>query len=105
MNEEQLVNTLRASGRVSEEQISRWGDAAELMAALDAIGRDGANAVVKIDGVRSDGAVYTVVVTGPRLGESFFRKDGSELLTLLRGAVNFYIKAGWSERGGDGDIV
>ncbi|MFT3848692.1 MAG: hypothetical protein QM739_08415 [Propionivibrio sp.] len=98
MNTELLVNTLQTSGRVSGEQVSRWTDAAGLMAALDAIGRDGANAVVKIDGARPDGAVYTIVISGAQLGEAFFRKDGSDLLALLRDAIEFYRSVAWTEQ-------
>jgi hypothetical protein len=46
--------------------------------------------VVKIDGGRSDGSVYTVVVSGGRLGEDFFRNDGADLATLLQEAISFY---------------
>lgn len=95
MNNEHLIDTLRTTGRVNDETVSRWSDAAGLMAALDAIGRDGASAVVKIDGGRPDGAVYTVVVSGPKLGESSFRRDGSDLLSLLGEAVEFYRFSVW----------
>lgn len=97
MNSELLVDALRASGRVSEEQFSRWIDAAKLMAVLDAIGREGMNVVVKIDGERSNEAVYTIVISGGRLDRSFFRKDGCDLLTLLQDAIEFYRSVVWSK--------
>jgi hypothetical protein len=97
MNDQALVGALQASGHVTEEQVSRWREAAALMATLEAIGRDGATAVVKVDGGRPD-AVYTVVVSGPRLGEAFFRKDGSDVLALLRDAIEFYKSEVWSRQ-------
>jgi len=67
------------------------------MAALDAIGRDGVSVLVKIDGLRPDAAVYTVAISGPRLGEAFFfRQDGSDLPALLRAGIEFYRVAAWS---------
>jgi hypothetical protein len=95
MNDQDLVGVLKASGHVTEQQVSRWKEAAALMAVLEAIGQDGATAVLKVDGGRPD-AVYTVIVSGPELGESFFRKDGSDVLALLREAVEFYRTAAWS---------
>ena len=89
MNDQALIEELLASGRVSGEKIFHWKEAAALMAALEAIGVDGATAVVKVDGGRPE-AMYTVVLSGSRLGESFFRKDGSDVLALLRDAIEFY---------------
>jgi hypothetical protein len=95
MNDQALVGALQASGHVTEEQVARWKEAALLMATLEAIGRDGTTAVVKVDGGRPD-AVYTVVVSGARLGESFFRKDGNDVLALLREAIEFYKSEVWA---------
>jgi hypothetical protein len=97
MNDQALVGALQASGCVTEENVARWRDAAALMATLDAIGRDGVTAVVKIDGGRPD-AIYTVLVSGAQLGESFFRKDGNDPLALLRDAIDFYKAEVWSKR-------
>jgi hypothetical protein len=97
MSDQSLVEALLTRGHVNEEQISRWTDAAVLMAALDAIGREGAAAVVKVDGGRL-GAAYTVVLSGSRLGESFFRKDGNDILVLLRDAIEFYWSEVWSKQ-------
>ncbi|WP_143696744.1 hypothetical protein [Variovorax sp. YR752] len=97
MNDQELVGALQASGCVTEENVARWREAAALMATLDAIGRDGMTAVVKIDGGRPD-AIYTVLVSGSQLGESFFRKDGNDPLVLLRDAINFYKAEVWSKR-------
>jgi hypothetical protein len=94
--DETLINELRTSGRISERQETLWRDVAPLMAAFDAIGREGVSALVKIDGERPNGAVYTVVITGPRLGEKFFRQDGRDLPILLRAAIEFYRAAAWS---------
>lgn len=95
MNDENLIDDLQSGGHVTEQQVSRWRDAAVLMAVLEAIGRDGASVVVKIDGGRPD-AVYTVVISDPQLGELFFRKDGPDAVVLLREAVEFYRRAAWS---------
>jgi hypothetical protein len=46
MENEALVSELQLSGRVSEEQVSRWREAVALMAALEAITRDGTTAVL-----------------------------------------------------------
>lgn len=95
MHDRELVDELMSTGHVSEQQVSLWRDVADLMAVFDAIGRDGVSAVVKIDGSRIDGAAYTVVVSGPRLGEAFFRQDGNDLSTLLRAAIAFYRDTAW----------
>jgi hypothetical protein len=102
MHDQELVDGLVTSGRVREQQVTLWRDVAGLMAAFDAIGRDGVSAVVKIDGARPDAAVYTVVVSGPRLGEAFFRQDGNDLPALLGAAIDFYRTAVWSP-GSDAD--
>jgi len=91
-----LITALK-SGRIAEEHVSRWTEIAPLMAVLDAIGRDGTSAVVKIDGERPI-AVYTVVVSGKKLGESFFRKDGSDLVALLQDAIEYYEAEVWSKK-------
>lgn len=97
MNDEQLITVLRANACVSDAQVALWSDAANLMAALDAIGRDGAIALVKIDGARLDGNIYTVLISGARLGDESFRKDGSDLPNLLRDAIKFYIAIVWPD--------
>lgn len=89
MPNQALINASQLTG-LADEQVSQWREVAPLMATLEAIGRDGASAVVKIDGGRPD-AIYTVVLSGPRLGESFFRKDGSDVQVLLREAIEFYV--------------
>ena len=96
MNDQELVEGLVIGGRVREQQVTLWRDVAGLMAAFDAIGRDGVSAVVKIDGARPDAAVYTVVISGQQLGETFFRQDGNNLPALLRAAIEFYSAAAWS---------
>lgn len=93
MSEQTSIEKLKQSGRVNANSVSRWREAAELMAILDGAGRDGANVVVKIDGGRPEGSVYTVVISGPIFGESFFRKDGDDLLELLREAIDYYVQA------------
>ena len=93
MSDQKLVDEFVTSGRVAEQEVMLWRDVAGLMAVFDAIGREGVSAMVKIDGGRPDGAVYTVVVSGARFGEAFFRQDGSDLAALLRAAIAFYQEA------------
>jgi hypothetical protein len=97
MNNDQLVDVLQTSGRMSNSHVAFWHNTAGLMAAFDAIGRDGVNAVIKIDGARTDGNVYTIVISGTPLGERFFRKDGSDLASLLRDAIEFYMAIAWPD--------
>jgi hypothetical protein len=96
MKETSVVDDLRKSGRITDEAVARWGRVSGLLAALDAVGRDGANAMVKIDGARPNGEIYTVVVSGGKLGDAFFRKDGADVDALLRDAVSFYREHAWS---------
>jgi hypothetical protein len=91
MDDRSLLEHLRESGCIAATWVEVWRECAELLAALDAIGRQGGNALVKVDGARPDGAFYTVVISGGRLGEAFFRKDGADLPALLREAVSFYV--------------
>lgn len=56
---------------------------------LQSIAKDGASVVVKIDGIRKD-YIYTIVISGGKLGESFFRKDGAEIFFLLQDAIDYY---------------
>lgn len=90
MDKNSVRGELGASECVDEETSARWGKTVALLARLEAIGRDGAHAILKIDGGRADSALYTVVVSGGRLGEAFFRKDGMEVDVLLRDAIEFY---------------
>ncbi len=96
MQDQELIDELVASGHLREQQVALWRDVAGLMAVFDAIGREGVSALVKVDGARPDAAIYTVAVSGPCLGEAFFRRDGSDLPALLRAAIAFYRGAAWS---------
>lgn len=89
MTNQNFDNPSVAGTMMNGESLLRWKDAATLMATLDVIGREGANVVVKIDGGRLH-APYTVVLSGPKLGDSLFRKDGAEVQTLLKEAIEFY---------------
>lgn len=89
MNNSSFFETLQKDGRLEEDDISRWVKMSAMMAALEAIGKDGATVVLKFDGGRPE-SMYTVVVSGASLGDSFFRKDGSQVLSLLQEAVEFY---------------
>lgn len=88
--DESLLATLEKRGLDTEHATASWFDSLPLLAALDAIGRDGACALVKIDGLRTNGKVYTVVLSGGRLGQDFWHSDGPELQALLREAISFY---------------
>lgn len=99
MDDESLVEELERNGRVTAQQVALWRDSAALLSVLDAIGRDGANALIKVDGSRPDGSIYTVVLSGGRLGEAFFRKDGADWSALLREAISFYRAQVWSAHG------
>ena len=98
MNENELFEALSKVGLGSWGEMDSWRDSSRLLSALDAIGRDGGNALVKIDGGRNDGRVYTVVVSGGRLGDEFFRKDGSDLHALVLEAIGFWVAHALSDR-------
>lgn len=98
MDDKSLLSELQKSGRVGTAEVASWSDSAELLPAFDAIGRDGATALIKIDGGRSDDAVYTVVISGGRLGEAFFHRDGANLSVLLLEAISFYREKLWTQK-------
>lgn len=94
MLDDALLSEMRKHGIDHTAYLQAWGEAAELLAAGDALFRaGGSNAIVKIDGGRMGQGqeVYTVVVSGGRLGETFYRKDGTDLRSLLREALSFYL--------------
>ncbi len=101
MEEDDAIKSLLGRGLDVEIQQATWNEAAKLLSALDSIGREGANVVVKIDGGRDDGRVYTLVISGGELGKEFFRQDSAKLNALLREGVVFYARH--TQRGrGDG---
>lgn len=57
---------------------------------IEAIAKDGASVIIKLDGERSEDKFYSVVLSGGKLGEAFFRKDGSELTLLLEELIEYY---------------
>ena len=97
MKDQIPLGSLRVDEHVTNEQVTKWSSAANLMATIEAIALDGAIAVVKVDGARP-AAIFTVVISSPNLGEEFFRKDGTDVLSLLRDAVAFYDAEVWSKR-------
>lgn len=99
MPDELLISDLTKVGVDTGAVVDAWSDSVALLAALDAVGRAGSNTIVKIDGERSGPDVYTVVVSGGRLGEKFFRRDGSDLRSLLREALSFYARHATADRG------
>lgn len=90
MPDSDLLTALMKIGVDTRTVVDSWKDTVELLAAIDAIGRTGSNALVKIDGERSGPEVYTVVISGGRLGDASFRRDGSDLQSLLRDAILFF---------------
>lgn len=75
-----------------------WSEAIELLAIAESVVRSGgSNLVIKVDGGRAEHDIYTVVVSGGRLGEAFFRKDGAALSPLLRDALAFCLSRAAAE--------
>jgi hypothetical protein len=66
-----------------------WSDAAPLISELQRATAGGGCLVIKIDNERTDDDIFTVVITGARYGGRFFRKDGANLLGILREALDF----------------
>jgi hypothetical protein len=97
--DDDLLLELLENGQVAEDVLDRWHDALPLLAIFDAIGRDGASALIKVDGARPARSIYTVVVSGGRLGDASFRRDGGELSAMLREAIAFYRERAWPARG------
>lgn len=98
MNNDNLLDDLKTRGFLQATSVARWHDASELLAVVDAIGREGSSAVIKVDGARENKAVYTVVLSGGSLGEDYFRKDGADLISVLQEAISFYQNKVWSKR-------
>ena len=86
-----ILSELAKCGIDPSARKDAWRGASDLLAALDAIGRLGVNVILKIDGERAGPEVYTVVVSGGRLRDEFFRRDGSDLQLLLSEAVSFFL--------------
>lgn len=100
-DDEAMLSALGEAGVDASSAVSAWAQSASLLAALDAIGRLGDHTLVKIDGERDGRQVYTVLVSGGRLGSDFCRRDGGDLPTLLREALRFYLaNAGVDEHSG-----
>lgn len=71
-----------------------------LWPALEAMADEGAIIVVKLDGGRTRDEFpkrYTVIVSGGRLGDEFYREDTSDLEGALCEAVIFYAEKVWKE--------
>lgn len=93
MNEKTSRKVLESEDCADRGRMEVWRNASALLATIDVTARDGLSVVVKIDGMREHGRAYTVVVSGPKLGERLFRQDGSDLIGLLQGAVAFLNEA------------
>ena len=71
-----------------------------LWPALETMADEGAIIVVKLDGGRTRDEFpkrYTVIVSGGRLGDEFYREDTSDLEGALCEAVIFYAEKVWKE--------
>lgn len=86
-----LMTELNQRGLDAGERAEEWLEAAERLAALDAIARAGGHVIVKVDGGRAGRDVYTVVLAGGALGDEFFRKDGADLGKMLDEALAFFL--------------
>ena len=73
-----------AAAQAWKAQVARWKGLAELLAAFEAVGRDGARASIEMRGER-----YTVLIAAGWLGEGY-RSEGVELAPLLQEALAFY---------------
>lgn len=91
MENRALFNSLRGDGSIEEEGVYFSKDMAKLMTILDAMSKSGVSVVVKMDGERKE-SPYTVIISGAMLGDSFFRKDGCDLLSLFQEAIDFYVE-------------
>lgn len=87
-----IVTALRDHGIDVSACLATWGEALDLLAAVEALARaGGASVVVKVDGGRPGGSLYTLVISGGCFGESFFRKDAEDLMSLLGEGLRFYL--------------
>lgn len=66
----------------------------KLWALLEKIGQEGGIVFMKIDGERPSNR-YTVGLSGGKMGDEFFRKDGDNLDQLLTELVAFYDLRVW----------
>jgi hypothetical protein len=72
------------AARTWKAQVARWKGLAELLAAFEAVARDGAFAAIEMRG-----EVYVVSLEAAWLGDGF-RSEGEELAPLLQAALGFY---------------
>ncbi len=98
MQNDNLLDQLKRDGRLDQALAATWRDAAQLLAVLDVIGREGGSALVKIDGERKNGLFYTVVISGGKLSGKFFHKDSADLVSALQQAILFYRNEVWLKK-------
>jgi hypothetical protein len=71
-----------------------------MVPAFEQMAAEGSTVVFKIDGERLTAGIpniYTVVVTGGKLKENFFRKDSANLIEAASEAIQFYNTEVWKE--------
>ncbi|PIT09507.1 hypothetical protein BGI40_08720 [Snodgrassella communis] len=57
---------------------------------VELIAKEGSSVIIKFDGMRDEKNFYTVVLSGGKLKSDFFRKDGSDLSSLLYEMICYY---------------
>jgi hypothetical protein len=90
MKTEAVYNKMLEDGFVDVAGAERWAALANRMAIFESIGRSGLVSLLKFDGEREESQVFTVMVSGKKLGDRFFRQDGGDLGLLLDAAIDFY---------------
>jgi hypothetical protein len=79
-----------------------WSGRDAIWPAFERMALEGATVLVKIDGQRTgddDNGLYTVLVSGGRLGDEFFRMDTPDLDVGCARAVIFYAENVWKFSG------
>ena len=77
---------------------SEWKGVDAVWALLERMKRDGAVVLIKLDGQRTkadDTSQYTVVVSGPPLGERLIRTDATTIEEALCHAIGNYAESVW----------
>jgi hypothetical protein len=91
-----------ASGKQHDFADRDWKIWEALWPAIETMVDEGAVLVVKVDGGRTTDDLlkrYTVVLSGGKLGDDFFREDAVNLEDVLCNAVVFYAEKVWKQDG------
>jgi len=93
-----IIQAIKASSPTSTA--SGWSELGEFGEAIEIIANDGSSVLFKIDGERKNAGIptyYTIVVSGGKLHDEFFRKDGLALQELTYEAILFYNQKVWKK--------